>query len=251
MGSLSALAASSDLSALLPHIEQFEREEVSRQLSLLRCAPQPSSTLPRVVQRVIQEHVAETIPSVHQPPVAPALILSRVAAPVAPPVVSPIEAYLEAPLTYASVVTRQPLAPFPSFVCPAEKPAAPYPRMATRTPNPWRTPDNRPIGFAFRLPGHVARLCHRRPQPPVDAYQFPAYGFPPLFAPATSSATPTSYSADQSTSTPSSHRSFSPRHRSFPRCAHVPTLQLRETSGRSSGGNICAHVELLKSSVFA
>lgn len=37
----------------------------------------------------------------------------------------------------------------------------------------------------------------------------------------------------------------------FPRCAHVPTPQLRETSGRSSGGNNCAHVELPKSFVFA
>lgn len=201
-GSLSALAASADLSALLPHIKQFVREVVSRQLSLLCCAPQPSSTLPQVVQRVIRERVAEAIPSVPQPPVAPALILSPVGAPAAPPVALPIESYLEAPLTCSSVVTRQPLAPFLSFVCPAEQPAAPYPRMATRTANLWRTPGNRPICFAFHLPGHVARLCHRRPQPPVDAYQFPAYGFPPLFIPATSSATPTSYSADQSTSAP-------------------------------------------------
>lgn len=74
-GSLSALAASPDLSALVPHIEQFVREEVSRQLSLLPSATQPSSTLPQAVQRVIRERVAETIPSVRQPPLAPARIL--------------------------------------------------------------------------------------------------------------------------------------------------------------------------------
>lgn len=142
-GSLSALATSADLSALLPHIEQFVREVVSRQLSLLCCAPQPSSTLPQVVQCVIPEPVPEAIPSVRQPPVALALIFSPVGAPVTRPVASPIESYLEAPLTYASVVTRQPLAPCLSFVCPSEQPAGPYPRVAPRTPNPWRTPDNR------------------------------------------------------------------------------------------------------------
>lgn len=129
------------------------REVVSRQLSLLCCAPQPSSTLPQVVQRLIRERVVEAIPFVPQPPVAPALILSPVGAPVAPSVALPIESYLEAPLTYAAVVTRQPLAPFLSFVCPAERPAAPYPRMAPRTPNLWRTPRQPPNLFRFSPSG--------------------------------------------------------------------------------------------------
>ncbi|XP_077532421.1 uncharacterized protein LOC144144791 [Haemaphysalis longicornis] len=44
--SLSALAVSSDLAPLLPHIEQFVREEVARQLNLQPLASTPSCPLP-------------------------------------------------------------------------------------------------------------------------------------------------------------------------------------------------------------
>lgn len=121
-GSLSSLSMPSDMSSLLPHIKEFVREEVARQLALLPSAQEPVSSLPSTVRHVIREQVAEALPSVRQPALVPAPLAapmappfpSPVAAPIAPPVAAPLEPQVavpfvspgEVPLTYASVVRR-------------------------------------------------------------------------------------------------------------------------------------------------
>lgn len=76
-----------DLSSLLPHIEEFVRAEIARQLGLLPSVhePVPSPSLPTTVRRVIREQVAQTLPGVRQPAIVPAHGVATIAPPVTPP----------------------------------------------------------------------------------------------------------------------------------------------------------------------
>ncbi|XP_077508039.1 uncharacterized protein LOC144119243 [Amblyomma americanum] len=145
---LSSLAVSSpahDQSNLLQQIQQFVREKVARQLSLVTCPPAPTPMLSPFIQRVIQEQVAEVLSPANPPPV------------------------VTAPLTYAEAVVRpQPQPVVPAYAPPCTvfpdpplaptmpHPHRPLPRTAPRPLNPWRTQDNRPICYTCGLAGHVA-----------------------------------------------------------------------------------------------
>ncbi|XP_075729730.1 uncharacterized protein LOC142771751 isoform X1 [Rhipicephalus microplus] len=130
----------------MPQIQQYIREEVARQLSLVATINETPTTLDHSLRRAIQTQVAEALPS-------PA---------------SPIS--VAAPLTYAEAVRRPPAEPpLPSYgpatnyyrspvsVYPVNRPFPP-PRAPV---NSWRTPDNRPVCYNCGIPGHVARYCRR------------------------------------------------------------------------------------------
>lgn len=138
---------SADHSGLLPQIQQYIREEVARQLSLVTCVAEPASTLDPSLRRVIQAQVTEALPPTPPPP--------------------PVTA----PLTYAAALQRPAARPMPTTSRPAASfYSSPLPVRPVHVPlspsrpsiNPWRTPDNRPICFACGIPGHVARFCRRR-----------------------------------------------------------------------------------------
>lgn len=179
--------------SLLPKIKDFVREEVARQLSLLPATAKPLSTLAPTLEHVIQNEVAEALPP------------------------SPQYVPIAAPVTYADIVARplpesaltyQPTLPVRPRAVPT---VLPPPRLNPQSRGPWRTPDNRPICFACRIPGHVARHCRRRPPSLWDASHAScppsAQGQAPLRSP-----TPTR-SSDSTTFT--GRRSYSPRRRSL------------------------------------
>ncbi|XP_077547616.1 uncharacterized protein LOC144159808 [Haemaphysalis longicornis] len=142
--------------SLLRRIKELIREEVARQISLLPCLPQQSSPTQDPAQssplhQIIREQVADAISAAPEPlPVAPSLCYAEVAAR------TPAHAY---------VPRRRPQPP----------PHLTQVRPSPLHTNPWRTPDNRPICFSCRIPGHVARYCRRGIPPPGDAYWRPAY----------------------------------------------------------------------------
>lgn len=235
--SLSALAISSDLAPLLPHIEQFVREEVARQLNLQTLASAPVSRLPATVRRVIEDRVAEALPSDRQPtssaphltpPVTANLdspmavpatapvntpIFSPMAAPVPSAMAAPLAPPVAGPYTYAAVCAQPPPATFQPFQYTTSQRVLSYPRAAPQATNPWRTSDNRPICFACGVPGHVARLCRRRPPPTSDVFRVPAFERQQQSTFVSSGSTPTAYSSDGSPY--SGRRSISPRRRSI------------------------------------
>lgn len=140
--------ASADHTVLLPHIKQFIREEVARQLSLVAHTPEPAtSSIEPPLRHVIERQVAQALPTA-PPPL---------------PVTTP---------TYAAVLAR-PQAPslsgaYPAtgsfYTSPPPSRTVPHHSSPTGPPivNPWRTFDNRPICFACGRAGHIARHCHRR-----------------------------------------------------------------------------------------
>lgn len=121
-GSLLSLTMPADISSLLPHIKEFVREEVLRQLALLPSAQEHESSLPPTVRHVLREKVADALPLIRQPSLVHAPVASSMAppfpspvtAPIARPVAAPLEPQVavplvspgQAPLTYASVVRR-------------------------------------------------------------------------------------------------------------------------------------------------
>lgn len=245
-GSLSSLTLPPDLSCLLPHIQQFVREEVTRQISLLPSAPVTAGPLPPTVRRLVRQQVAETLPSFDQPPPLSAPVTSAVTAPfaspstvpfaqpvaaplepqlavpLAPPVATPLASPETLPLSYAGVVRQlQPGAFQPYYRTPDLRTMA-YNRPPAQTPNPWRTPDNRPICYACCTPGHVARLCRRRPSFSNNApYQAPAYGPQQYFARVDTCPTPSSYPVDQ--------QPFPRRRSSSPRSRSLSPMRPRQT----------------------
>lgn len=139
LASLSSVISGHDHASLIAEIKAFVREEVARQLSLVPFTPEATTTLPSSLRDVIQGEVAEALPAAREPNL------------------------VAAPLTYAAAAampTRK--APAPPFQPRASYPPAPVHWTSTNTANPWRTLDNRPICYACRYPGHVARYCRRR-----------------------------------------------------------------------------------------
>lgn len=235
-GCLSSLTMPHDLSSLLPHIEEFVRAQIARQLALLPSVHErlPSPSLPSTVRRVLREQVAEVLPPVRQPTLVPAPVVATVAPPVAPPfepqVTVPLEQPVAAPIappmtmavppaipgalpfSYASVVQQLQPGAFQAYQYVRDPRATPYPRLPPEPLNPWRTSDNRPICYACCMPGHVARLCRRRPPPASDVHRVPPYGSQSYYTHGDLGQAPNSSSADRPPF--SSRRSFSPRRRS-------------------------------------
>lgn len=174
LSALEQRPSGSDNTALLLQIQQYIREEVARQLSLVASVAEPPTSLDQSLRHVIQRQVAEALP----PSAAP----THVAAPLTY-AEAPVT-YSEAPLTYAEAVVRPPAQPTvasasqvatyytrPRPVRPVRAPFSP-PRAPV---NPWRTTDNRPICYFCGIPGHVARLCNRRASYFRDSA--PTYGY--------------------------------------------------------------------------
>ena len=194
-------AISSDPAVLTQQIQQFIREEVARQLSLAPFLPGNTHGLPSSLRQTIEEQVSEALPPTHQPP--------------------PVSA----PLTYADVARRQShaLPHGPDSALPSNAfysteatvgPHVPlYRRPVTPPNNPWRTPDNRPICYYCRLPGHVERFCRRRvPRPgTVD----PSYSYARTEPPQPMPSQATSDPSSSNRRTFNSRRSPSPRRRSL------------------------------------
>lgn len=158
--SLSGLTSPLQDPTLLSQIKAFVREEVARQLSLISNPPDSSSSLSPTLRHVIEEQVSEVLPLERAP-------------------------RLTAPLTYADAVARpRP----PTFRTPPPMPSPGFTSTPPRPPvhrviNPWRTADNRPICYSCGIPGHVARLCRRRPLHPRDDPRTAAYDHPLSYAP--------------------------------------------------------------------
>lgn len=192
-----------DQQPLLTTIQDFIREEVARQLSLLPLTNAPTPSLAPDLQQVIRAHVAESLPPMPQPP--------------------PVTA----PLSYASVAARPPQQPAPYFRPVVSTHTAPTTvRAATptyaRPPAPffrrqdsWRTSDNKPICYACGVAGHVARYCRRYPPGPYDTFAEPV---PPPFR------TPPRYTTDDRPPY-SNRRSPSPRRRSLSPMRRRPTTE--------------------------
>lgn len=165
IAALTSTGLAQDHAALFQEIKQFVREEVARQLSLLPCIPDRApSTLPTSIQRVVREQVAEVLPA------APA-----------PPVTAPLT-YAEALVTPRRLPAANPYVPPNPFVSspqPVHQTTRPLSRPAPHFPNPWRTPDNRPICYACGFPGHVARFCRRRELMQHDDMRPHDYDFAP------------------------------------------------------------------------
>lgn len=153
-----------DISALMPQIQQFIRQEVARQLSLATSPPEPVTSLAPSLRQVLQTQVAEALPAAPhpQPVVGPLTYANVVARPYAPP----------APDAYRTTGTFH-VPPPPSRPVPV-----PYSAAGAPVVNPWRTPDNRPICYSCGFPGHVARFCRRR------NYRFPDSGSASGYMPA-------------------------------------------------------------------
>ncbi|KAH6922322.1 hypothetical protein HPB50_013140 [Hyalomma asiaticum] len=135
------------------------------------------------LRHTIEEQVSEALPPPHQPP--------------------PVSA----PLTYADVTRSQPYALShvtdaahqPNAIYAPRAPPAPhvtpYRRPAVPPSNPLRTPDNKPICYYCRQPGHVERLCYRRvPRPTTvdEAYSYVRTEPPPPIPSHTTSDTSSS-----------------------------------------------------------
>lgn len=215
--SLSAL--SFDDPSVQERIKGLVREEVARQLSLLSCTvPTACAQVPGVaspLHQIIREQVAEALPSTCQQTTvtAPLSYADVASAPRHPG--SSVPYPLSTPIVYDGVIAR-PRYTGPPLVRSTPTPARPPLRVsASASPNPWRTADNRPICFACRIPGHVARFC-RRVQSSDYAYRGHAYdGHPYMtrqpYEPTSPGQPRRSFASDE----PSRHRSPSPRRRSL------------------------------------
>ncbi|XP_077559273.1 uncharacterized protein LOC144174431 [Haemaphysalis longicornis] len=108
---VSSLSAGSD-NTLSPRIQQFIREEVARQLSLVPFTPTSDATLAPSLRSAIQQQVADTIPCSRQhAPVTASLIGAGIAQPTPPAVtptyVTPVQTLpVAGPLTYADAISR-------------------------------------------------------------------------------------------------------------------------------------------------
>ena len=153
LASLSSLTNGHDQASLIAEIKAFVREEVARQLSLVPFTQEPTTTLPPSLRGVIQGEVAEALPAARE------------------------QSLVAAPLTYAAATAMSSRkARVPPFQHPVSYPPPPVRWASNATANPWRTLDNRPICFACRYPGHVARYCRRRVQGNDDSPREP---YPP------------------------------------------------------------------------
>lgn len=191
LASLSSLTNGHDNASLIAEIKAFVREEVARQLSLVPFTQEPTTTLPSSLRGVIQGEVAEALPAARE------------------------QNLVAAPLTYAAVAampTRK--APAPPFQHPLNYHPPPVHWVSTAAANPWRTLDNRPICFACRCPGHVARYCRRRVQATDDNPREPYFQFDSNSHHAPSAPAQARYQADRRARM--EHlRSPSPRRRSL------------------------------------
>lgn len=140
-----------DHTVLLPHIKQFIREEVARQLSLVAEASAPVTSLDPRLRQVIETQVTQALPPSPSVP-TPLTYAAVVARPPAPPVSG---AYRGTGSSYPTTL--------PTYTAP--HPVSP---PAPSVVNPWRTLDNRPICFACGFVGHIARYCRRRNFQPPD-----------------------------------------------------------------------------------
>lgn len=169
--SVSSLAADDVKGNLFLQIQQFVREEVARQLSLVHGALEPQSDLTPAIRHAIQQQVADALPSarqsyslIHSGPYAermqqaPATATPAYADAVHSMPMAAATPYDAVPLSYAEVARPSQQSPaFIQFTRPVRPPVRSGPQLA----NPWRTPDNRPICFSCGVPGHVARYCRR------------------------------------------------------------------------------------------
>lgn len=222
---LSSLAATyTNDPTLFTRIKDFIREEVARQVSLLPYTTELSSPLAPALRHVVQEEVAEALPTAHyQAPVAGPITYAEAAwrSPLRPAAsVNPRVMHPPAPPAQPGV----PLRPLQTTLIPNVVPAS---RLQTAVGSPpptrtWRTQDNRPICFVCGIAGHVARYCRRRTPPPNTfqqaPYYDPAYAQPyivpqPMY-PVASDPPMTSLPPDRST-TSTNRRSPSPRRRSL------------------------------------
>lgn len=195
---ISTLASdvAADHTALLPHIKQFIREEVARQLSLVTHTPEPmTSALDPPLRHVIETQVAQALPPAPAPlPVATPLTYASVVARQAPPVPG---AYRTTGPLYTS--------PPPSRTVPYSSPPPGPTRAST-----WRTSDNLPICFTCGFAGHVARYCNRR------RFRYQDSVAPPTYPTHHSQRAPSPVADSPSTRRPlESYRSSSSRRRSI------------------------------------
>lgn len=147
ISALECKSSGPDYSVLMPQIQQYIREEVARQLSLVATINETPTTLDHSLRRAIQTQVAEALPSPTSP-ISVAAPLTYAEAVRRPPAQPPLPSYSPATNYYRSPVSVYPVnRPFPP-------PRAPV--------NSWRTPDNRPVCYNCGIPGHVARYCRRR-----------------------------------------------------------------------------------------
>ena len=194
-------AVSTEETSLMQQIQQFVREEVARQLSIVPYIPASAHTLTPTLRKAIEEQVSDALPSTyHHSPTS-------------------------APLTYAEVA-RRPSLSLPLGTDPARQANAfyaarppvrpdppPFHRPAPPSSNPWRTPDNRPICYSCRLPGHVARFCRRRDFRQGASEE--GYGYYRTEPPQSSCSHPTSDTSSSNRRGFDRHRSPSPRRRSI------------------------------------
>lgn len=223
--SLSSLTAAEGDTTLMRQLQQFVREEVARQVSLLTLSPgatTPAAAPGLSARHGVPQQPAEATPAFPSmgrdpptvPPTLPALrhMIKEQVAEALPPTL------YYAPLTYAEVAGRPAQPAGTSF--PAMPPPPPPRHTIRRNPqmqNPWRTADNRPICYSCGLPGHVARYCRRRMSPINDETGIPAFGSPhgsSQLGPGVSSRSRFS-AADLNRRDPDSRRSPSPRRRSL------------------------------------
>lgn len=232
---MSSLAANDSDGTLFQRIQQFVREEVARQLSLMPNVPERKSSLSPDLRTIVQQQVAQSLPTALQStPVVVAPVPYSDATPTAP---------VTTTLAYADSIPSMPMAAPPTFLDsvprrPYAEVAARYihqspvflqPRVPVRPPvcsgpqltNPWRTLDNRPICFACRAPGHVARYCRRSMttgRNPATAYSY---------APSQLIQEGAAYSPV--TSMPSESRDFAGRRSSSPRRRSLSPMRRRPT----------------------
>lgn len=232
---LSSVASEDSNAALFLRLQQFVREEVARQLSLVRNLAEPQSDLSPSLRTVIQQQVADALPGTRQssPAVAPVTNADTMAQ---MPTTAPLTFAEQVPPmpfaeTYASVVARPvavttPLPYAATLASPGQRgfplhqrvrPPRASPHTASQFSHPWRTQDNRPICFSCGLAGHVARYCRRG----VMGARNSSWTFP--YAPPESMPPADAYARN----TPSHNRDLDSRRSSSPRRRSLSPMRRR------------------------
>ncbi|KAH7986822.1 hypothetical protein HPB51_026602 [Rhipicephalus microplus] len=140
------------LSQYEAQIQQFVREEVSRQLSRVPYVPTSARTLTSTLLKSIEEQVSDILsPTYHSSPISSPLTLR--------PPCDHRRCYQLSRILFDS--------PDPSTQQLHRPQPRPVRHSSAPSTNPWRTPDNRPICYFRHLPGHVARYCRSRDYNPT------------------------------------------------------------------------------------
>lgn len=226
---VSSLAADDGDGTLFQRIQQFVREEVARQLSIINYVPEQKSSLSPELRTVIQQQVADSLPAAlpSSPVVAPvpyaATIPQAPATSTLPYADSMHPVTMAAPIHFADSIPQRPYAevaarymPRSPVVFPTTRPLRPPVLSGPSLTNPWRTLDNRPICFACRAPGHVARYCRRATVTGRNPAAASSYAHSPLMQ---------EYSP--MTSMPPDSRDFGSRRSSSPRRRSLSPMRRR------------------------